>query len=71
MKAAKRIYQLYPDVVFVVVGTARVAYGADLNYIKEKTFYEHVLKNDKYDSSKFIFTGHVPQDVLATHSLIE
>jgi glycosyltransferase involved in cell wall biosynthesis len=65
MKAARRIYEQFPDVVFVVVGTKRVAYGMDMNLIPEKTFYDHVLSGDDYDLSKFIFTGRVPEDVLA------
>jgi glycosyltransferase involved in cell wall biosynthesis len=65
MRAAKRIYEQYPDVVFVVVGTKRVSYGGDLNYVREKTFFDHVLNQDDYDESKFIFTGYVQQDVLA------
>ena len=60
MKAAKGIYERYPNVVFVCVGTDRVCYGGDLNRIPEKSFREHVLKSDHYDLSKFIFTGRVP-----------
>jgi glycosyltransferase involved in cell wall biosynthesis len=65
MKVAKRIYQAMPDVLFVVVGTDRVAYGGDLKYIAEKSFREHILKNDDYDLSKFAFVGLIPPGQLA------
>ena len=60
MKVAKRICDARKDVIFVVVGTDRVAYGGDLNHVKEKTFREHVLNQDNYDLSRFLFTGRVP-----------
>jgi glycosyltransferase involved in cell wall biosynthesis len=60
MKSAKRIYQQYPDVVFIVVGSDRICYGGDEKHIRHKTFREHVLAQDDYDLSKFIFTGMVP-----------
>ncbi|QDU44921.1 D-inositol-3-phosphate glycosyltransferase [Symmachiella dynata] len=60
MKVAKRICDTRSDVVFVVVGSDRVAYGGDLNHIEEQSFREHVLKQDNYDLSRFIFTGRIP-----------
>jgi glycosyltransferase involved in cell wall biosynthesis len=66
MKTAKRIYQQYPDVVFIVVGSDRVCYGGDEKHIRHKTFREHVLAQDEYDLSKFLFTGMVP-----TRALVE
>ena len=65
MKVAKRIYQQMPNVLFVVVGSDRVAYGGDLRYIEEKSYRAHVLKQDQYDSSKFLFTGRLPPSELA------
>jgi glycosyltransferase involved in cell wall biosynthesis len=65
MKAAKRIYEQMSDVIFVVVGTDRVHYGGDLNRIQEKSFREHVLNKEKFDLSKFRFTGFVPEETLA------
>ena len=50
MRAAKRIYQRDPDVLFVVVGSDRVCYGGDEKFIKHKTFREHVLAQDDYTS---------------------
>jgi glycosyltransferase involved in cell wall biosynthesis len=60
MRAAKRIYQQYPNVLFLVVGSPRVCYGGDLRYIKERTFLEHVLRQDNYDRRKIRFLGRVP-----------
>lgn len=65
MKAAKRIYEQFPDVRFVVVGTDNIYYGSDLKYIQERSFRHHVLGQDEYDPSKFHFTGYVPQEALA------
>jgi len=60
MKVAKRIYEQYSDVVFVVVGSDRVCYGGEEKHIEHKTFREHVLAQSEYDMSKFIFTGLLP-----------
>ena len=65
MKVAKRIYQHMPNVVFVVVGADQVFYGGDQKYITEKSFREHVLKQDDYNLSKFLFTGTIPPHQLA------
>ncbi|RUL87848.1 glycosyltransferase [Tautonia sociabilis] len=65
MKVAKRIYRSRPDVLFLVVGADRVAYGGDLKYIQEQSFLKHVLKQDDYDLSKFVFTGLLPPQQLA------
>ena len=47
MKAARRIYEQDPEVTFVVVGTDRVHYGNDLNYIPGDTFRHHVLAQER------------------------
>lgn len=60
MMAAKLIYHRHPDVLFVVVGSDRICYGGDKRHIKHGTFREHVLAQDNYDLSKFLFTGSVP-----------
>ena len=52
MKTAKRIYQQYPDVVFMVVGSDRICYGGDEKHIQHKTFREHVLAQENYDLSR-------------------
>jgi glycosyltransferase involved in cell wall biosynthesis len=61
MKAAKRIYEQYPNVVFLVVGTDKIAYGGDEEFVApHKTFKDWTLAQDKYDMSKFKFVGRVP-----------
>jgi glycosyltransferase involved in cell wall biosynthesis/UDP:flavonoid glycosyltransferase YjiC (YdhE family) len=65
MRAAKLVYQAFPNVLFVVVGGDRVHYGNDLSLIREKSFREHVLNSDTYDLSRFRFTGRVSTTDLA------
>ncbi len=50
---------------FVVVGSENFYHGADLAYIKDKSFLQHVLKQDAYDLSHFIFAGRVTSAQLA------
>lgn len=70
VRTAKRIYEQWPDVVFAVVGSDRVAYGGDQRYIEAESFRAHVLAQDDYDLSKFIFTGLLqPQDLARLLSL--
>ena len=64
MRAAKRVYEQFPDVLFVAVGSDRVCYGGDEKHIRHRTFREHVLAGDDYDFSKFVFTGTVPVPTL-------
>jgi glycosyltransferase involved in cell wall biosynthesis len=64
MRAARLIYRDHPDVLFVVVGSDRICYGGDEKHIRHRTFREHVLAQDDYDMSKFVFTGLVPTDNL-------
>jgi glycosyltransferase involved in cell wall biosynthesis len=60
LKAADLIARRYPDVVFVVVGTDRIAYGGDENHIApHKTFKEWVFANNTFDLSKFRFVGRL------------
>src|SRR5436190_6077551 len=54
MKAAKRIYQQFPDVIFLVIGSDKIAYGGDEEFVSPyKTFKEWTLAQDQYDLSKF------------------
>jgi glycosyltransferase involved in cell wall biosynthesis len=70
MRAAKKIYTANPNVVFVIVGSDRVAYGGDLKFIQEKSFREHVLKQDDYDLKRLLFVGPVPpQELVRLFSL--
>ncbi len=65
MKIAKRIYQERSDVYFVCVGSDRVCYGGDTKHIQVGSFKEHVLSQDNYDMSKFLFPGMLPVRDLA------
>lgn len=65
MKAAKLIYQQFPDVQFIVIGTDRVAYGGDQGYTGGKTFKQWVLAQDQYDLEKIRFVGRVSPHELA------
>lgn len=61
LRTAKLIYRQYPDVVFIVVGTDRIAYGGDENYIAPfKSFKDWAFAQDEYDLSKFRFVGRLP-----------
>ncbi len=65
MRIAKRIYEQFPNVMFAVVGEDRVAYGGDHKVTAGKSFKDHVLSQDNYDVSKFVFTGRVQPLFLA------
>src|SRR5262249_9655995 len=61
----KRVYQRFPRVLFVAVGDDKSYYNDDRSFTGGKTYREHVLSQDEYDSSKFRFTGRIPEDQLA------
>ncbi|HSZ54231.1 MAG TPA: glycosyltransferase [Tepidisphaeraceae bacterium] len=66
LKAAKLIYQQFPDVMFLVVGADRIAYGGDESFLPQGTsFRQWVLGQDQYNLSKFQFLGNVPPRELA------
>jgi glycosyltransferase involved in cell wall biosynthesis len=65
LKVAKRIYEALPNVVFLVVGNARVYYGHDLEYIREKSFCQHAWNQEDYDPRRFRFLGQVSPRTLA------
>lgn len=66
MRSAKQIAREFPDVMFAVVGSDRIAYGGDENYIDgQKSFREWVLAREEFDLSKFLFMGMIPPDQLA------
>jgi len=65
MKSAKKLYQRRPDVLFVVVGTDRIAYGGDDKVIGQKSFKDWVMARDIYEPSNFLFLGLVPPAELA------
>lgn len=59
MRAAKRVAQRFPDVVFFVVGSDRVEYGGDAAFTGGKSFKEWVLSREEFDLQKFVFTGRL------------
>jgi glycosyltransferase involved in cell wall biosynthesis len=65
MRVAKRIAAVRSDVVFVVVGSEHFYHGQDLKHIRARSFLEHVLAQDQYDLSRFIFAGRVSSAQLA------
>lgn len=65
MQVAKQIYHEEPNTVFIVVGSERTAYGGDEKHIQASSFLKHVLSQDDYDLSKFIFAGMLPPKTLA------
>lgn len=70
MKVARQVYEAYPDVYFVVVGSDQVQYGGDLRFIEANSFKEHVLSSNDYDLSRFCFTGTVsPESLVEIFSL--
>jgi glycosyltransferase involved in cell wall biosynthesis len=66
MKAAKKIAQQVPDVLFLVAGDERTNYGHELHHIGEQSFKQWVLSQDEYDLGKFQFLGLIPPTDLAT-----
>jgi glycosyltransferase involved in cell wall biosynthesis len=66
MRSARLIAQRFPDVVFLIIGTDRIAYGGDESHIEgQKTFKEWVLSREEFDLSRFFFLGRVPPEELA------
>jgi glycosyltransferase involved in cell wall biosynthesis len=59
MKMAQRIGAARRDVIFVVVGSENSYHGQDLKYIRARSFKEHVLQQDQYDLSRFLFLGRI------------
>lgn len=65
MKLARRLCGLRQDVLFVVVGEDRVAYGGDLRFTGGRTFKQWVLAQDDYDLRRILFLGRLPTPDLA------
>jgi glycosyltransferase involved in cell wall biosynthesis len=69
MKVAKRIYEAYPDVLFLIAGEERTNYGHEMHHIGSqgfKSFKQWVLSQDQYDPGRFAFLGNIPTDDLVT-----
>jgi len=65
MKAAKLLCEKRKDVLFVVVGQDLVYYGGDREVTGKQSFKEWVLSREKFDLSRFLFTGLLPPTDLA------
>ena len=65
MKAAKLITQRMPNVMILVIGTDRIAYGGDESYTGGKSFKQWVLDQDEYDLERIRFVGRMPMDELS------
>ena len=61
IRVANRIARENPDVIFMIVGTDRIAYGGDASYIGDaKTFKAWVLANHPpVDPARFAFLGKI------------
>ncbi|MCA9066711.1 MAG: glycosyltransferase, partial [Planctomycetaceae bacterium] len=60
MQVAKRICEQRSDVIFLIAGEDRVAYGGDHRFTDGKSFKQWVLSNDRYDLSRILFLGRLP-----------
>ncbi|QDT08130.1 glycosyltransferase [Planctomycetes bacterium K23_9] len=70
MKIAKRLCDTRDDVLFVVVGEDRVAYGGDLRFTQGTTFKQWVLAQDDYDLERILFLGRIhPQQLVQLFSI--
>ncbi len=65
LRAAKKLCDRRPDVIFAVVGSDRVCYGGDERFTGGKTFKEWVRTQDDYDAERILFTGPLPEAELA------
>lgn len=65
MKAAKLICDRDPNVIFLVAGTDRIAYGGDEQYTGGKSFKEWTLAQGNYDLNRIKFLGRVDPFELA------
>jgi glycosyltransferase involved in cell wall biosynthesis len=65
MKVAHRVSQARPDVLFVVVGGEEIHYGWDKLHTGSASFKQWVLRQERYDLSRFLFPGRVLPEQLA------
>ena len=61
IRTARRIYEQYRDVVFIVVGTDRIEYGFDKAYLEgQRSFRQWVMSRERdIDLSRFLFVGRL------------
>ena len=65
MRAARALAARRPDVVFLIAGQDRAAYGADERVTGVRSFKEWVLAQGGYDPERFVFLGLLPPGELA------
>jgi glycosyltransferase involved in cell wall biosynthesis len=65
MQMARRIQAELADVLFVVVGSEETHYGWDRLFTAENTFKQWCLKQGNYETSRFLFLGHVEPAAVA------
>lgn len=71
MEGARKIYEKFPNVVFVVVGSDRICYGdGEEEKGGHESYRKRVLAEGRYDESKFIFTGNIhPRELAAVMNM--
>ena len=63
---ARRVVEMYPDVVFVVVGADKVEYGHDRQYLGgRRSLRQWALEREPIDPSRFVFVGRLAQQTLS------
>ncbi len=65
LEAAHQICQKRADVLFLVVGQDRIAYGGDKRFTEGKTFKQWLLSQRQYDLSRILFLGRLPSEDLS------
>jgi glycosyltransferase involved in cell wall biosynthesis len=65
MRLAQRIADARADVLFIVVGQEDSYYGWDRLHTGQPNFKEWVLKQGKFDLSRFVFLRHLEPEPLA------
>jgi glycosyltransferase involved in cell wall biosynthesis len=64
MEVARRVCEVMPDVMFLVVGSDEPTYGHDAELIDEPSLREHILARGQHDPDRFRFLGWVPPESL-------
>ncbi len=66
MRVADRVMKEFNDVIFIVVGSDRIAYGGDSAYIGQaKTFKDWVIARGNFELSRMHFVGRIAPDELS------
>jgi glycosyltransferase involved in cell wall biosynthesis len=65
MRSTRIIAREVPEAVFIVIGSDRIVYGGDEQFLDGRTFKEWVLSRDDYDLSRYHFVGRLSEADLA------